>query len=205
MNYSAEILHLHRIPWDWFCTLTFPDVVEGKELFFNMRRACGNAPSERVQISAGVAFLRRVCSWQHLHFKRLLWTMRYEEGESTGRGHLHCLVGGVAFSSVGSRMAIREWWKNLTNAEKVDVRPYNKRLAGVDYTLKCLNIRNAYEIEKTAAAPTLLVSESCVEALTCYLMRSTRLLTSASNRFARTSSQASNRDALCADLSAGRN
>ena len=83
----------------------------------------------------GLAFrwlqeLAKVCG---VPYNRLLIALRGEEGEKNGRFHLHCLVGGTATRNYHTLQHQAEWlWKHQTGGARVDVRQYDRSLAGAD-------------------------------------------------------------------------
>jgi len=110
-------ISLARIQWDFFATLTF----------------AGNVP--RTQIAYGLAFrwlqeLAKVCG---VPYKRLLIALRGEEGEKNGRFHFHCLVGGTTTRNYHTLQHQAEHlWKIQSGGAHVDVRQYDRSLAGAD-------------------------------------------------------------------------
>jgi hypothetical protein len=75
---KPEVFVISRYPWQFFVTLTFRAVtVAGQRRRF------------------WFAFLRAVADDFGLHFRDLLWCLREENGEITGRPHFHALIGGL--------------------------------------------------------------------------------------------------------------
>jgi hypothetical protein len=92
-------------------------------------------------------------------YKRLLIALRGEEGERNGRFHFHYLVGGTTrnYHTLQHRA---EWlWKTQSGGARVDVRQYDRSLAGADYVCKCLGT-NAYELNKYSFANMVTLSAS---------------------------------------------
>jgi hypothetical protein len=76
---NPEIYALSLIEWQLFASLTFkseklPDAVRIKMFFALMREQADNF---------GV------------HFKQMIWCLRTEAGEATGRLHLHAIIAGL--------------------------------------------------------------------------------------------------------------
>jgi hypothetical protein len=119
-------ISLARVQWDFFATLTF----------------AGNVP--RTQIAYGLAYrwlqeLAKVCG---VPYKRLLIALRGEEGEKHGRFHFHCLVGGTATRNYHTLQHQAEHlWKIQTGGARVEVRQYDRALAGAEYVCKCLGAK----------------------------------------------------------------
>jgi hypothetical protein len=137
---------LARIQWDFFATPTF----------------AGTVP--KPQIAYGLAFrwlqeLALVCGRP---YNRLLIALRGEEGEEKGRFHFHCLVGGTATRNYHTLLHQAEWlWKRQSGGARVDVRQYDRSLAGADYVCKCLGA-NAYELSKYSFANSVTLSASVI-------------------------------------------
>src|SRR5208283_5288443 len=135
---------LARIQWDFFATPSFK----------------GTVP--HTNICYGLAFrwlqeLAKVCG---VPYKRLLIALRGEEGEHDGRFHFHCLVGGTTTRNYHTLLHQAEWlWKIQTGGARVDVRQYDRSLAGAEYVVKCLGA-NAYELNKYSFANTVTLSAS---------------------------------------------
>jgi hypothetical protein len=137
-------LTLERIQWDAFATLTF----------------AGTVP--RVNIAYGLAWrwLQETAKACGVPYNRLLIALRGEVGEATGRFHFHCLVGGTATRNYHTLChRLEHLWKISTGGARVDVRQYDRSLAGADYICKCLGA-NAYELNKFNFADTVTLSES---------------------------------------------
>ena len=137
-------ISLARVQWDFFATLTF----------------AGNVP--KPQIAYGLAFrwlqeLAKVCG---VPYKRLLIALRGEEGEANGRFHFHCLGGGTTTRNYHTlQYQAEHLWKIQTGGARVDVRQYDRALAGAEYVCKCLGA-NAYELNKYSFANSVTLSAS---------------------------------------------
>jgi hypothetical protein len=103
--------------------------------------------------------IAKVCG---VPYNRLLMALRGEEGEKNGRFHFHCLVGGTLSRNYHTLQHQAEWlWKHQTGGARVDVRQYDRALAGADYVCKCLGA-NAYELNKYSFANTVTLSASVI-------------------------------------------
>ena len=73
--------------------------------------------------------------WQ-VHFKKVLWCLRRESGEATGRWHLHAVIAGLP-PSAGPRncLALMSQWEALGGG-MARVSRYDSSLDGLDYILK---------------------------------------------------------------------
>jgi hypothetical protein len=137
---------LARIQWDIFATLTF----------------AGKVP--RANMAYGLAFrwLQELAKKCGVPYNRLLIALRGEEGEANGRFHFHCLVGGTLTRNYHTLQHQAEWlWKIQSNGARVDVRQYDRSLAGADYVCKCLGA-NAYELNKYSFANMVTLSSSVI-------------------------------------------
>jgi hypothetical protein len=139
-------ISLARIQWDIFATPTF----------------AGKVP--RAQIAYGLAFrwLQELAEKCGRPYNRLLIALRGEEGEENGRFHFHCLVGGTLTRNYRTLLHQAEWlWKIQSGGARVDVRQYDRSLAGADYVAKCLGA-NAYELNKYSFANSVTLSASVI-------------------------------------------
>jgi hypothetical protein len=139
-------ISLARIQWDFFATPTF----------------AGTVP--KPQIAYGLAFrwLQELAKKCGRPYNRLLIALRGEEGEVNGRFHFHCLVGGTLSRNYHTLLRQAEWlWKIQSGGARVDVRQYDRSLAGADYVAKCLGA-NAYELNKYSFANSVTLSASVV-------------------------------------------
>jgi hypothetical protein len=82
-------------------------------------------------------------------YNRLLIALRGEEGEKNGRFHFHCLVGGTAARNYHTlQHQMEHLWKIQSGGARVEVRQYDRSLAGAEYICKTCLGANAYELEK---------------------------------------------------------
>ena len=139
-------LSLARIQWDFFATPTFK----------------GNVP--RANIAFGMAFrwLQETAKVCGVPYNRLLIALRGEVGEKNGRFHFHCLVGGTTTRNYHTtQYQMEHLWKIQSGGARVDVRQYDRALAGAEYVAKCLGA-NAYELGKYSFANTVTLSASVI-------------------------------------------
>jgi hypothetical protein len=139
---------LARIQWDFFATMTF----------------AGRVPKNNVAYGLAFAWLQELAKICGRPYNRLLVALRGEEGEQNGRPHFHCLVGGTLSRNYHTLQHQAEWvWKSLAGGARVDVRQYDRSLAGADYVCKCLGYgANAYELNKFNFANTVTLSASVI-------------------------------------------
>ena len=81
---TSEEFAIRRVRWQLFATLTF----KREKL------------SQRHRYGLLFAWLRRLADSKEVHFKRLLFAVRAEAGESFGRFHYHVLISGLPVHEV---------------------------------------------------------------------------------------------------------
>ena len=141
---SSFGVSLARIHWDFFATPTFAGCVP------------------RFNICYGKAFcwLQELAKITNTPYNRMLIALRGEHGESKGRFHFHCLVGGITTRNYHTVEHQAEWlWRKFNGGARVDVRQYDRTQAGAEYVAKCLGA-NAYELSKYDFADTVTLSSS---------------------------------------------
>jgi hypothetical protein len=120
---------LARIQWDLFATLTF---------------AGHTVPHRKIAYGLAFRWLQELAKKCGRPYNRLLIALRGEEGEENGRFHFHCLVGGTLTRNYHTLIHQAGWlWKIQTGGARVDVRQYDRSLAGAEYMVKCFGA-NAY-------------------------------------------------------------
>lgn len=150
-----EVHIMSRIDWQVFGTLTF----KSESL------TCGRRQK------MWFAELRALSRWQHVHFSKLLWVLRIEQGEVTGRTHFHCLIGGLPEAAVMGGITFRradgslDCGNRLTHAlegkwARLGLNPadkqnrisrfslYDARLNGASYIIKCLGAEDSGRLSK---------------------------------------------------------
>lgn len=120
---KPELFSLGQVEWQFFCTLTFKrermaDALRQSMFFAWAREQSGNF---------GV------------HFSRLIWALRSELGEATGRFHYHALIAGLPehATTVSTCFAMMRIWERLGGGH-ARVSVYSHSLDGVGYVLKGL-------------------------------------------------------------------
>ncbi len=124
MKSNPELYLLGHVPWQFFCTLTWPNAMLRK--------------SEALRITTLFSWLRAVAELpQGLHFKRMLWCVRREKGDRTGRPHFHAVIAGLPshFCNRMTCMAMANTWERLSGGHG-RVSEYVATLDGIDYILK---------------------------------------------------------------------
>lgn len=116
----SNLLSLSRIRWQFFCSFTLKLELKNDDW----------------AIKKFFALSREVCRWNHVHFKKLIWCLRSEDGEKTGRRHYHALITGLPEYTihVGTCMSIKNQWEKLGGG-MARVYVFNPSLGGVDYIL----------------------------------------------------------------------
>ena len=145
------------------------------------------------------ALSRTLAKWQHVHFSKLLWVLRTEQGEKTGRTHFHCLIGGLPKMALrGARLVTHKGggssWQNPTThalhakwarmgLNEADTNPrisrwsiYQAHLNGAAYIVKCLeglegrHLADRYETGKFIWGDNeLTLSDSVSKVVSAYL------------------------------------
>lgn len=116
--------NLALIDWQLFCTLTLYD----------------EEHSDSWVIKRWFALHRMVCRWFRVYQPNLLWCLRSELGETTGRRHYHALLGGLPMSTLHkvTCFAIKNSAENY-GFGMCRVYVFNPQLDGVGYVLKGLD------------------------------------------------------------------
>lgn len=154
MQTHPEIELISRFPdWEFFVTLTFkgrpPKPVQGRKRVF--------------------AWLRQVCKLANTPFRSMLWVLREERGEATGRLHYHLLLSKtrLPLNSESCFALMRVWSRKLSNG-LARSHVFNRSLCGSAYVSKCLSGEGAiggddYEGRKfgTAEKPPELSRSLC--------------------------------------------
>ena len=118
--HNPELHALAAVNWQYFCTFTFKS-----------EKHCARFGPQMF-----MALVRTQAGSFGVHFKKILWCLRRESGEATGRWHLHAVIAGLP-PSAGPRNchAIMSQWEKLGGGiARVSV--YNSSLDGLDYILK---------------------------------------------------------------------
>lgn len=125
---------LQRFHWQLFCTLTFKSA---------------RLP-ERLRVSMFFAWVRTFCAWYRVPFRDVIWCLRQESGELTGRLHLHALICGLPPFAVqeGTCFALMAQWEKLGGG-MARVRVFDATQSGVAYIVKCLNPSGAANLYET--------------------------------------------------------
>lgn len=120
---SPDIHKLRLIDWQFFGTLTF----KSERL------------PERVRLSAYFAMMRKVAKQFRVFFPNLLWCLRLESGEATGRVHFHYLLAGLPRQAVSVTTCFFQMatWEQVGGG-MARVHRFDPRLNGAGYLLKCL-------------------------------------------------------------------
>ena len=129
---TPELLVLSRIEWELFATLTF----KSERL------------PERVRLSLFFALLREFCAEFDLRFRYLLWCLRQERGEVSGRRHFHLLLAGVRGTLVNQTTCfwLMDKWEKLGGG-MARIHVFDSRLNAGSYILKrCGFSRNAVDL-----------------------------------------------------------
>lgn len=150
-----ESFALNVVPWQLFGTLTWGGDGSFKE-----------PPSRRKQLCKVFAFLRTAAKLAGVHFKSVVWVLRFELGEATGREHLHFLLSVPKAEWVNQNVCftLMAIWERKLRCGFSRVRVFNAKMSGLAYTLKDLELlspADRYEFGKFSdKGAELMLSES---------------------------------------------
>jgi len=153
---NPEIYALSLIEWQLFATLTFKS----------------DALADAVRIKMFFALMREQADNFGVHFKETIWCLRRENGELTGRGHLHALIAGFPKHALTTAtcFSFMRIWEGL-NGGWARVTLYSPLLDGVGYVLKGCEAEyqraggDYYEAKKFGGNCDVMLSESIFRVL----------------------------------------
>jgi hypothetical protein len=147
---APEIHVLKEIPWQFFGTLTFKQ----------------ERLPERIRLSMFFALLRKSAKAHRVPFKKLLWCLRQEDGEATGRRHFHFLLAGLPpeACSIRTCFALKNGWEALKGG-MARVSLFDPRLDAGSYLTKppagLADPGDAYESAKFGSSTcSLMIAEA---------------------------------------------
>ena len=153
---NAEKHLLEDMGWQFFSTFSFKSL----------------KVREAVWIKMFFAVMREQADNFGIHFFDLMWALRYELGEQTGRPHFHALIAGMPASAVSPATCfsfMRIWEAHRGGMARV--RVYDATLPGVDYVLKGIDEAyanagaNWYELNKFGGRCDVMLSMSLIRHL----------------------------------------
>ena len=134
---TGFVYHLENMHWQFFGTLTFKSE---------------SLPQYR-RMTMYFMLMRITAKRYHVHFKRLLWCLRQEQGELGGREHFHFLLAGLPESrltnyTTAAFVLMNDW--EQCGGGIARVRRYDYTRKGVAYLTKDLGTlgANRYELSK---------------------------------------------------------
>ena len=138
MNQEAmpEVYRLRLFHWQLFATLTFrysPD-------------------SRAMSLPLVFVWLRKVATASQIHFKRLLWVLRFETGPRSGRGHYHICLAGIPLASLCQYLclSLESVWQ-ACGGGLAKVTFYNRARDGVGYILKLPQVSQEHLLRKNCS------------------------------------------------------
>jgi hypothetical protein len=142
---TAWQFQLNLVPWQVFFHLSFRKLV----------------PSIQTRFDDAKRLVRRIASYYKVSEDDLAFVIRFENGELTGRPHIHMLMSRLPRKGAGSHscFAYIGWWKEI--AGNAVVKPFRPDLAGVAYItdgLSDYNAGNQYELRKFGSSDAVYVS-----------------------------------------------
>ena len=150
--HQPELFALSLIEWQFFATFTF-------------RKEKVTARKARQMFDRMIGLQARNFG---VHYRKVLWCLRTEFGEMTGRKHLHALIGGLPshVKTAATCFAFKRIWENAGGG-MARVYVYECGLDAAGYILKGMEDRSQqrrdghfYETAKFGRAPELTFSES---------------------------------------------
>jgi hypothetical protein len=137
---------LARIQWDFFASPSFK----------------GTVPRANIAFGMAYRWMQETAKICGVPYNRLLIALRGELGELRGRFHFHCLIGGTSTRNYHTlEHQLEHLWKVISGGARVDVRQYDRSLAGAEYLAQCLGA-NAYELNKYSFADSVTLSSSVI-------------------------------------------
>ena len=144
---APDVYLIADLRWQFFVTLTLSSVRE----------------SRKRKIGRLFAWLRDVACKGRVSFQRLVWCVRCEMGDQTGREHYHVLMGGLPpwMQSDRTPLVLMALWESHGGGI-ARARACVDPLLGVAYVLKDLDEHgaNGYELAKFGLPTQVLLSES---------------------------------------------
>lgn len=150
--HQPELFSLSQVDWQFFGTLTF-------------RKENVSARKARRMFDRMIGLQARNFG---VHYRKVIWCLRTEFGEMTGREHFHALIGGLPthVKTTATCFAFKRIWENAGGG-MARVYVYECGLDAAGYILKGLEDRSRqrseghfYETVKFGRAPELSFSES---------------------------------------------
>lgn len=123
-----EAYCLRRFYWQLFATLTF------------LKPGTTRASS----LPLVFVWLRYTAQAEGIHFRRLIWVLRFEFGPRGGRGHYHLCLAGLPPASMCQRLCrtLESAWQIRSNA-LAEVTLYDQARDGLGYILKLPHFKHA--------------------------------------------------------------
>jgi len=145
---NPETFSLGRINWDLFGTLTFK----------------GAEKSTTIQRRMFWQLVRSTAKSLGVHFKTILWVLRHEAGDKTGRQHFHFLIAfqDSRFANTSTCFLMKNQWEKLGGG-MARVHVFSGSSNGLAYVTKNLTPGHVYESGKFNQGCDLTLSKSVVK------------------------------------------
>jgi hypothetical protein len=113
------------------------------------------------------ALLRKLAKDHKLKFKTLLWCLRMEHGEATGRRHFHFLLAGLPVAAVHTQtcFVLKNTWESRCKGGMARVTLFDPRLDAGRYLTKpdgMADPGDAYESAKFGSSTSSLMIAQAV-------------------------------------------
>jgi len=151
---SPDVHVLDKVRWQLFGTLTFRQ----------------ERLPERVRLQMFFTLVRQIAKWRRVNFHRVIWALRLESGEKTGRLHFHFLMAGLTGNiNLGLCKSIEAKWRSIGGGHPL-VEVYDLEL-DAGYILKENSLQIGgyqYETAKfSAQSCQLIISHSLSRMVKC--------------------------------------
>jgi hypothetical protein len=157
MKTMPEAYRLRHFYWQLFVTLTFR---------YPPRSRASSLPIVFV-------WLRNVTNVTDLHFKRLMWALRFEVGPRSGRGHYHLCLAGIPRTSLGRDLCLllESAWQRKSGG-LAEVALYDRARDGIGYILKLPDSYRSSLVETSSSSITS--DDDCEPMLSNSLLKAIR-------------------------------
>jgi hypothetical protein len=148
---SPDIHVLKEVGWQFFGTLTFKQ----------------ERLPERIRLSMWFKLVRKLARDHRVKFHKLLWCLRQEHGEATGRRHFHFLLAGLPVGGVHKQTChvLRNTWESRCKGGMARVTVFDPRLDAGSYLTKpdgMADPGDAYESAKFGSGASSLMTAEAV-------------------------------------------
>lgn len=156
MNVLPEAYSLRRFYWQLFATLTFVE-----------------PPTTRAASLPQVfAWMRDVARAGRIHFRRLMWILRFEFGPRGDRGHYHLCIAGMPQGLLDRSLCDSlqaSWWTRGGGLSEVAL--YDQGRDGLGYVLKLQSMLQGSPLGPSSSSR---INDDCEPMLSVSLIEAVR-------------------------------